>query len=146
VSPPNPQTIPAIAINIADIIEENGRTIRENNLDIVHDIPIGSLVEVKFDKWHGGGSCEKIHARLWVISHDRDCDGTPLYSLSQYKEALFVKGHVKFRGEDDWWLNSENTLKIANVIHSGFARDSLTVIEVTKELEDGIGALNWNEN
>jgi hypothetical protein len=40
------QVEPAIAINIADIVEENGKTVRENNLDMAHDISIGSLVEV----------------------------------------------------------------------------------------------------
>jgi hypothetical protein len=146
VNPLNPQVPPAIAINIADIVEENGKTVRENNLDMIHDIPIGSLVEIKFNRWHGGGSCEKIHARLWVVSHDRDCDGTPLYSLSHYKEALFVEGSVKYRGEDGWWLRQESTLGIVNEIRSGFCKEDLTIVEVTKALEDGIGALDWNEN
>lgn len=99
-SSPNPQKNHAILVNFADIIEENGKTIRENNLEKTHDIPIGTLVEVKFDEWHGNGACEKTHARLWVVSHDRDCDGTPLYSLSPFKEPLFVEGSLKYGGED----------------------------------------------
>jgi len=33
---------------------------------------------------------------------------------------------------------------MANDIRSGFARESLKVIEVTKYLRDGIGALTWS--
>ena len=71
-------------INVADLPDPNsdGKTYRETNAEREHSIPIGSLVEVKYDEWHGDGACEKIHARLWVVRHDRDCDMTPLYSLS----------------------------------------------------------------
>jgi len=141
----NPPMKPVIAINVADIVEENGKTIRENNLEKAHDIPIGTLVEVKYDEWHGDGACEKVHARLWVVSHDRDCDGTPLYSLSSYKEPLFVDGSLRYRGQDGWWIKKRVVLNIANEVHSGFSQESLTVIEVTKELIDGKGALHWNE-
>jgi hypothetical protein len=95
----NPPLSPirAIAINVADIVEENGKTIRENNLEKTHDIPIGTLVEVKYDEWYGDGACEKVHARLWVIGHSRDCDGTPLYNLSKYREPMFVEGTLRIR-------------------------------------------------
>jgi hypothetical protein len=136
----------AWAINLADIVEANGKTILENNLEKTHDIPIGTLVEIKFDIWHGDGACEKTHARLWVVSHDRDCDGTPLYSVSKYKEPLFVDGNLKYRGADGWWLKTEVTLNIAHELHSGFPRESLTVIPVTSELIGGVGSLHWNED
>lgn len=148
----NPQSQPsknptrAIAINVADIVEENGRTIRENNLEKAHDIPIGTLVEVKYDVWHSDGACEKTHARLWVVSHDRDCDGTPLYSLCKYKSPMFVDGSLKYRGEDGWWIKTEVALRIANDVHSGFSQESLTVIPITNELVLGGGALYWGEN
>lgn len=144
-SNPNPPLKSAILINVADIVEDNGKTIRENNLEKIHDIPIGTLVEVKFNEWHGDGACEKVHARLWVVSHDRDCDGTPLYSLSKFKESMFVDGSIRFRGEDGWWLKKELTLKVANDIHSGFSRENLTPIEVTEDLIKGEGALDWDE-
>jgi hypothetical protein len=136
---------PVIAINVADIVEDNGKTIRENNLEKVHDIPIGTLVEVTFDKWHGDGACENIHARLWVASHDRDCDGTPLYSLSRYKEPMFVDGTLRYRGEGGWWLKKEVIMHIVNEIESGFSRESLTPVEVTQALKDGVGSLCWDE-
>ena len=107
---------------VHDIVEENGKTIKENNLGISHAIPVGSLVEVKFDSWFGGGACMKAHARLWVISHDRDCDGTPLYSLSRWKDPEFAN-------------------KVMQYYETGFAEDSLTRVDITPDIESGENAL-----
>ena len=68
-------------VNVADIVEENGKTIKENNMQKQHSIAIGTLVEVNIDY------LEEHGIRLFVCSHDRDCDGTPLYTLSFDKEA-----------------------------------------------------------
>lgn len=60
-------------INIADLRDPDdpsGRSYRQINNERQHMIPIGSLVEL-----HNG-------VRLFVVHHDRDCDGTPLYYLS----------------------------------------------------------------
>jgi hypothetical protein len=63
---------------VSDIVEDNGKTIKQNNLTIVHEIPIGSLVEIQDE-----GNEEQINGlRLFVVNHSRDCDGTPLYDLS----------------------------------------------------------------
>ena len=97
-----------------DTVEANSRTIKENNLEKRHNIPIDSLVEVKFDDWFGGGACWKVHARLWVDAHTRDCDGTPLYTL--------CSSYQKFHG---------------------FSEESLTLIKITDELVYGTGALEW---
>ena len=98
-----------------------GRTIKEANLGIQHNIPVGTLVEVKYEKWRGGGCCEKIHARLWVWEHGRDCDGTPLYILSRHKDSDIFG------------------------LEGGFAEESLTPITITPELEYGTDALTWEE-
>jgi hypothetical protein len=58
-----------------DVVEKNGKTVRENNMAQTHNFPIGSLVEIK-----------DTQERLYVKKHTRDCDGTPLYSLSVYKD------------------------------------------------------------
>ena len=97
-----------------------GRTYREDNLARKHGIPIGTLVEVQFDTWFGGGACWKVHARLWVVKHTRDCDGTPLYSLNRYRTRMATLYH-------------------------GFAEDSLLVIDVTPDLIEGHGALQWED-
>ena len=105
-----------------DFVEPNGKTIRENNLERTHAIQIGTLVEVKFDDWCGGGACMKIHARLWVVRHGRDCDGTPLYSLDTCQEPF---GHPKF---------------------NGFSERSLTPVEVTPAIVRGEEALCWPDD
>ena len=105
-------------ISFGEIIEKNGKTIRENNLAINHKIPLGTLVEVKFDNWHSGGSCTKIHARWYVNRHTRDCDGSPLYSVGPYN----------FPTDKDY---------------HGFGEDSLKIVEVTPEVLSGDDVLAW---
>jgi hypothetical protein len=118
---------------IGDIVEENGKTIKQNNMERKHNIPIDTLVEVKFDRWHGDGACEKVHARLWVVEHGRDCDRTPLYSLSSCK----LEGLNEIR---------QYFGKFAVEVHHGFSEESLTVIEVTDKLKQGYGELQWEKD
>lgn len=144
-----------IAINVADIVEENGKTIRQNNMEKTHDLPIGTLVEVKFDEWLDGGACMKVHARLWVWSHERDCDGTPLYTLSPHRKDHFEGAKIVlppgYWGTGSAWDKQKTcfkdsvTINILNRVKSGFARESLTPVPITKELEDGVGALRWDD-
>lgn len=141
-------------MNVADIVEENGKTIRQNNQEKTHDLPVGTLVEVKYDEWFDGGACSKVQARLWVWSHDRDCDGTPLYSLSPHKKDHFERAKIVlppgYWGAGNVWESQETcfreevTRNILNKVKSGFAREFLTPVPVTKELEDGVGALRWD--
>lgn len=121
---------PKKMILIHDIVEENGKTIRENNLERQHNIPIDSLVEIKWDEWFGNGSCWKVHARLWVVSHDRDCDGSPLYALSRYNRES---------------CENFERLNLPLGIHRGFSEKSLTVIEITDEFCNGRDVLKWPE-
>lgn len=109
---------------VHDIVEANGKTIKENNLAKPHSIPEGALVEVQFDEWYSDGACAKIHARLWVIVAGRDCDGSPVYWLSKYK--------------------TEADAKCFGSVHGAFDADSLTVIEITDEIRDGAGALTFD--
>lgn len=70
-------------LNVADIVEANGKTVKQNNMAQVHNISIGTLVEILPD------SCSDDEAglRLFVVGHGRDCDGTPLYHMSFNKDA-----------------------------------------------------------
>jgi len=113
---------------IHNIIQENGKTTRQNNLEINHNIPIGTLVEMKNWEIGEGGSCIKYHARLWVVEHRRDCDGTPLYVLSIYKDPSIAL--------------SVETLNI----YCGYPEGSLIPISITKEVEQGIDVLEWDED
>lgn len=56
-------------IMFSDIVESNGKTIRENNLEIKHRLKVGDRVSIK------------DNVCTFVCHLDRDCDGTPLYSL-----------------------------------------------------------------
>jgi hypothetical protein len=56
------------------MVEANGKTIKQNNLERTHGIAKGTLVETE----------EGL--RLWVTYQGRDCDGTPLYWLSFEKD------------------------------------------------------------
>lgn len=63
-------------INFSDLVESNGNTVRQNNLMLDHNIPIGTMVEIIFeeDQQHG--------MRVFIAEHSRDCDGTPTYGLT----------------------------------------------------------------
>ncbi len=115
---------------IHDIVEPNGKTIKENKLEEHHKIPVGTLVEVKYDSWHGDGACEKVHARLWVVHHARDCDGTPLYVLGKYRGVVFdpMSPHLYAWGTVN-----------------GICEEQITPVEVTQALRDGYGALDWDD-
>jgi len=78
-------------IEFADICEANGHTIRQNNMDMKHNIPLGSLVEIvtpEMGDWLG--------IRLYVTDRGRDCDGTPLYSLGSKGEDNKLLMHHGF--------------------------------------------------
>lgn len=62
-------------IYVPDIVEANGKTVRQNNEAIAHTIPLGTLVEVDLDYSDHHG------IRMFVVMHTRDCDGSPLYAL-----------------------------------------------------------------
>lgn len=61
---------------VGDIVEENGKTVKENNLEKVHKFPHGMLVELESGE------------RLYVCDHARDCDGTPLYGLCMLEDLV----------------------------------------------------------
>jgi hypothetical protein len=57
---------------------ETGKTWKDLNMELTHNIPIGSLVEIghpEYPDYYDG-------VRLHVVKHGRDCDGEPLYWLS----------------------------------------------------------------
>lgn len=112
-------------VAIHEFVEANGKTIKENNLARPHVIPLGTLVEARWDEWFGGGACMKIHARLWVVHQGRDCDGTPLYGLSRWRDPAFA-------------LQAGQT-------HHGFSEERLIVIEITEAVRRGDDALEWED-
>ena len=112
-------------IMIHDLVNpKTGKTWKEENLEKRHNIPIGALVEVKWDAWFGDGACWIVHARLWVVGHRRDCDGTPLYSVSQWNDPAFGMTHDT---------------------HHGFGEESLTPIELTDAVRQGYDCLELED-
>ncbi|MEG0870019.1 MAG: hypothetical protein RSD49_01590 [Hafnia sp.] len=69
---------PTVAF-VGDLPMADGRTWRQQNLEKRHEIAVGSLVEVNSDDNDPSFS---DGLRLYVHSHTRDCDGTPLYCLT----------------------------------------------------------------
>lgn len=139
-------------IKFGDIKEKNGKTIRENNLEKLHNIPIGSLVEIKYHKWGKDGSCQKVEARLWVVKHTRDCDGTPLYCLCLdpiHKEEGMENIYVVYRGVlsdgGDFWVKNDISINMIKNVIGGYTEDSLTVIEVTEDIKSGKDCLEWSK-
>lgn len=93
-------------INIADLKDPDdsaGRSYRQVNAEKVHNIQIGSLVEV-----------ESNGVRMFVVCHGRDCDQTPLYYLSSDKDDV-VQHNPSFRNTG--W-------------DGGYAEDSLVIIKL----------------
>lgn len=85
---------------VSEMKEENGKTIRENNLEKSFSIPIDTLVEfdmdeeISPDEKTGLGSNIRGKVRAFVVEHVRDCDGEPLYRLSFY-ESNHIKNTVR---------------------------------------------------
>lgn len=102
-------------INIADLRDPNdpqGRSYRQINTVKTHSIPIGSLVEI-----------EDTGVRMYIVAHDRDCDMTPLYYLSPYRDDT-VREREGFRNTR--WIG-------------GYPESALTVVEpgkATREAND----------
>ena len=116
-------------IRVHDIVEDNSKTIRENNLDKAHNIPLGTLVETTVED-DRGVSRSRTRALLFVVGHNRDCDGTPLYSLSMTHPDFMEDVRVTHQhGTMRMPYNAEISRSIYYRIHSGYPEDSLRVIE-----------------
>lgn len=93
-------------VNMADIPNNEGITPRQINKLKVHKIPKGSLVELD----NG--------LRLFVVSHERDCDETPLYGLSFDKDWEPNMYGTQFKKFARWALYAgvaEETMKIIKI-------------------------------
>lgn len=107
------------AVLVPNIVEANGKTVRENNLALAHKIPLGTLVEVNinYSEHHG--------IRMYVCHHGRDCDGTPLYSLWPSNDISRYVDDVQ--GNDDY----ARIQRVYNMkAEHGFSDESLIVIKL----------------
>lgn len=98
--------------NIADLVEQNGKTIRQNNQE-QETIPVGSLVQlVNTFNQEEDGIC------LFVVNVGRDFDGEALYDLSFDKNAHKKLVEVEKQLEEKVWLNEpeEDQIFLRNVL------------------------------
>lgn len=126
--------------NVADVVEANGKTIRENNNAVAHAIPLGSLVEINTPNYPDNG------LRLFVHSHIRDCDGTPLYVLTHRYDLVgqpVGTAYIRSLAEDpEQKALAEKTLTgfIANqregATTGGYSESALITIRLNKEFEN----------
>ncbi len=119
----------------SEIVEENGNTIRENNMEKKHNIPLGSIVEVEmvYDVSIGDITQSlKGTIKLYVVSHGRDCDGTPLYIIGDIPVAY---PNVKTFSQE--WMQYKAFCKISD---HGYPEESLKqtgkVVELKKNFEE----------
>jgi len=67
----------AILINVADLVDKEDpeeRTFRQINNAMIHNFNLGELVEIDDG------------VRMFIVKQTRDCDGTPLYCLTPFKD------------------------------------------------------------
>jgi len=72
-----------------DMIEANGKSVRENNQMLQHTIPCGAIVR----EVNSGLVC-------YVATQDRDCDGTPVYGLTIRPEMVNATEPLHPAGDD----------------------------------------------
>lgn len=100
-------------VNFADLKNPaSGKTYRQENAEMVHNIPLDTLVEVI--GWEGS---KHTGVRGYVCRHDRDCDQTPLYAISLEKGLR----------EDKYGLELKHL--ILSAFAHGFAEDGLKIIK-----------------
>lgn len=110
-------------IPVPNIVESNGKTVRENNLKIPHAIPLKTFVEVDLDYSESHG------CRGFVVEHQRDCDGTPLYGIAF--DPTIVDTLIDLGNSSD--PLSEQMFRLTKAaIKSGLSDDCLIIIHSDK--------------
>lgn len=130
------------AIFVGDIVMSDGKTWKEQNMEITHKIPLGSLVEISCDDKDDPESLDGV--RLFVTGHIRDCDGTPLYALSHNRNAYDESNMLKEQIDKKAWLDTPTDPYAEGLIRfnyqitrgqivSGYSEDSLKVIRLPNQ-------------
>lgn len=133
-------------VKFGDLVDKNGKTIRENNAAKEHKIPINSLVDVNIEEYYGDGAGMAGKARLYVFAHTRDCDGTPLYTLSEtpFQERFAWSGvgpGLNVRVEMGAPVFSYGRLLLESFFRTkrGYSEKALKVVEITPAVLSGEG-------
>lgn len=113
------------------LVEENGKTIRQNNMQIKHGFAVNDRVRFFHDQWD-----QYILAYVAILS--RDCDGEPLYVLvpdrnkvERIQECERIISNKYSSDEDKQFANFE---RMTTTIFSGYTAQSLELVDVPGEL------------
>ena len=130
-------------ILVPDIIESNGKTIRENNMKTKHSLSVGDEIRFidgkDFSERYCSYESEEIQkavaqGTLFVASIDRDCDGTPLYTLTldnitNLKEGDDIYDYYCRKFNSNFKINEDAFIEASNYarkyIVNGIAEDSI---------------------
>lgn len=128
-------------IAVGDIVMSNGKTWRQQNMEKVHNIPRGTLVEISYgeDSYAKNDPESKEGLRLFVCGHTRDCDGSPLYDLSHNRNATDEFQELRKKIEEKSWLETPDDpyaeglirwsyFRVGGQIISGMDESSLKII------------------
>jgi len=122
---------------VSDIVCEDGRTVKEHNLDLKHQIPLGTLVEVLPsdypDEEDDPHTSITTGTRIFIVGHGRDCDGTPLYHLSSNKNAMRLLESIEAQMEAPEYAFADR------IVHTLTMRSA-------KERARGAIHFNWGES
>lgn len=119
---------------VSETVEQNGKTIKQNNLEKKHNIQLGTLVEITCDDSLCDEEDQHNGLRLFVVEHTRDCDGTPLYGLSFDKiagskfQAAEKDLEKTLSGTIEHLLTQWSVTNIQGSILPGFPEESLKVV------------------
>lgn len=123
-------------IMVSEIVQSNGKTWKENNLSIKHDIPLGTLVEIVYKCEYEENFESTYGLRLFVVNHSRDCDGTPLYDMSfdknsynEYAEADKKIQKGQFQDQMDRSLTLYMYHNSSGSIMRNYSRESLKIVK-----------------
>jgi hypothetical protein len=78
---------------------ETGKTIYQHNMEVPHKYPLGSLVNYAENKRKSDGTTDvkvSTQGTFIVVGHHRDCDGSPLYTISEKPYAPHVDEHWNY--------------------------------------------------
>lgn len=113
------------------LVEKNGKTIRQNNMQIKHGFAVNDRVRFFHDQWD-----QHILAYVSILS--RDCDGEPLYVLvpdrnkvEKIQECERIISNKYSSDEDKQFANFE---RMTTTVFSGYTAQSLEPIDVPGEL------------
>lgn len=113
------------------LVEKNGKTIRENNMQIKHGFAVNDRVRFFHDQWDQ-------HILAYVAILTRDCDGEPLYVLvpdrnkvEKIRECERIISDNHESAENKQYAHFE---KMTTTIFSGYTAQSLEPVDVPGEL------------